>query len=478
MTTLNRCDEHHRPRSDNAGVDASLRRRYAMLVLLSAIFCAVSAATAASGPAIDSTSFIGRDQQGLAEAFGAPETKDEPSGGLKSYRYVWTRVTSANGTIKYDGRGNPPSKAQTDSDLVSHCVREFSIHSSGLILRALDTGDCATPPPPSDPSAVRARETLSMTSPAQRYDGPDARDRLALDLSYYFFVYDDQAGFDRYLDALSRHDATLNDGSSALTGVMGKLFETFLGHEEWVRYEERIAQWRKTDPRSTGAALLEASFWNAYVWYARGTGMASTVSEEGAELFRERIERALKELARSEEFAGTSPLWHELRLQLMLYNGSSRTEMEAAMEKSLARFPDYLPLRFTMLSALQPHWGGSPEAMDAFIQRQLAEAAVAERPVLYARLYWSMSGLLSGDMSISTSSNVEWARMAGGFRALLAQYPVSFWNRQNFAALACAANDGDTYREIRPTIEGFFHPAAWAPPFNLETCDHHFLTKL
>jgi hypothetical protein len=96
--------------------------------------------------------------------------------------------------------------------------------------------------------------------------------------------------------------------------------------------------------------------------------------------------------------------------------------------------------------------------------------------VLYTRLYWATQQLLTPPGSVFEQTHADWPTMASGFRIMQKQFPLSFWNRQNFALFACRAGDAASYRELRPSIEDFIHPDAWRAPFTLDTCDYRLLT--
>ena len=203
----------------------------------------------------------------------------------------------------------------------------------------------------------------------------------------------------------------------------------------------------------------------------------NTVSKEGAALFKQRMQQALRALASAPAAARKNPLWYELTFSYQLYGGSAtQAEMDSTLAAGIAAFPRYWPLRTIGMTATEPRWGGSSETTDAYIAHQVASVAPADQAMLYARLYWAMQQRLEPPATVFDSSHASWPMMVSGFRELLKRYPLSFWNRQNFAAFACRVGDAAIYREIRPSIQDFIHPAAWVAPFTLDTCDYRLLT--
>ena len=426
------------------------------------------------GPSVVSELFVGYGEDKLIDAFGDPSMINN-NVKRKSSTYLWTRIELTDGSVFFDDRGWPENFEPTDSDRVIQCRREFDIHPSGLVMRARHNGGCAESNFPLGGRAANQFTRLKASRASVRYDGPDALNRLALDLSYYFGT-DEVAGFHQYFDQLSRGEPDLLNGRSPLEGIVSHFRDTYIAHNQWVRYHDRIKTWRSQLPESAGVAILEAMYWESYAWYARGAGVSSSVSKKGFKLFHERIKKALAILDQTKNISASNPLWYELRLSLMLYDGADKAEIEAKANEAIALFPGYWPLRSSMLHALAPFWGGSYEQMDAYINRQLMHEWKEGQTALYTRLYWAMQQYTRPPATVFSISKAEWQRVAKGFERLVEIYPISFWIKQNFAAFACIANDAEVYRKLRPEIEGFIHPAAWRPPYNLETCDYNLLT--
>src|SRR5260370_2025280 len=76
-------------------------------------------------------------------------------------------------------------------------------------------------------------------------------------------------------------------------------------------------------------------------------------------------------------------------LKLQILQGFGLTEgLSRAFEEAITKFPTYYPLYDTILSTLQPKWGGTPDAMRSFVDRY-AGAAPEDSPLklLYVSLY-------------------------------------------------------------------------------------------
>lgn len=427
------------------------------------------------GPELLLESLVGIDAQRLEDALGAPDYGGTARGGGRTLQYWWSRVFTSDGKLKFDGRGVRDESEVEESDFYVTCGLVFTIHSTGLVLDVESRGACNRVVPASGTWQAHELSSLESSKAAVRFDGPDAFARLGRQLTIRLAV-DDPEGFDEYFERLSRGEPSLLTGRSPLGGVLDQIRLMLLSHNRWTKYHERIVSWRERMPQSTGIAILEAAYWTASGWHARGLGPISTTSEEGLALFRRRISKALSLLDACAPYAAENPVWHQLRLRLMLYSGVDKREIEAASVAATKRFPDYLDLRTGGMGPLQPKWGGSFAEMRAYIDRQVEEAEPSRRVTLHTQLVWAAQQMLGPTPSVFSVLDVDWQRVAAGFEALLAAAPASFWTRQNYAAFACRAGDKETYRRLRPEIEGFIHPLAWLAPYNLETCDHRMLT--
>ena len=443
-----------------------------LATLLQLIICAMPCS--AEFPEIDPDVWVGRSAEEVVSALGPPLYQGSAVDGSRDVNYAWTRSVGVDAKVKFDGRGFPPEGLVTEQDTMVSCRVTFQVHRSGLVMSQTTMGACQIPKFVEGTQGSRDRTQLLGSEAAARYDGPDAAQRVVAPFGY-MFVLDDYAGFDRYLDTLAAA-APLNDGRPQLALLPDALTGLFAAHRKWDDYRKRLERWRSEQPQSRGAVLAAAAYWLAYAWDARGSGYANTVSPEGAALFRDRVRKALRVLDEAPSTARDNPVWYQLKLSGQLYTGSAQEEMDATLEAGTVAFPRYWPLRLLRLSGLHPRWRGSFEAIDTYIARQVTKVDGEEQAVLYTRLYWATQQLLTPPASVFEQTHADWVTMAAGFRTMQKQFPISFWNRQNFAVFACRAGDAASYRELRPGIEEFIHHDAWQAPVTLDTCDYRLLT--
>jgi hypothetical protein len=281
------------------------------------------------------------------------------------------------------------------------------------------------------------------------------------------------------LDALIDRYATLkyrlDDGRFKLF-VVSQFFERYLGNSA-DSIERELAPWAAANPRSPGAAIATASAWTNAAWRARGVGPADSVSPEGWKLFQDRLQRAQAALRESESYASSNPLWYTEYMKINLGLDLPLDQQLAFYQRATRAFPEYLPLHFQMMVALQAQWQGSNEAEAAFIDMVAAHAPPALRAETYTRLWWRAYQMVPPGVDIFRDMGASWPRMKEGFAALLQTYPSSRWNRSYFARFACNAGDTDTYVRLRTELGSKMYAIVFPPDLSLDVCDARAAAK-
>lgn len=247
---------------------------------------------------------------------------------------------------------------------------------------------------------------------------------------------------------------------------------------QWDNHLAMIHEARKRLPRSAAFALIEAGYWIQYAWNARGSGYANSVTDTGRQLFRERLVKAEQVLRESKSYASDNPVWYERYLTVAMAMGWSKEDIVALFAEAIKRHPDSYQIYFNAANALSPKWGGSKELLDMVARAADRVEPAPENDVIYARVYWAISGVLSENKSLFDDSLVSWVRMKAGFRQLLKDYPDSDWNLNNFGRFACKAGDRSTYLEIRNRMgTGRIVQDVWKGNTSLEACDRTLLAR-
>lgn len=267
------------------------------------------------------------------------------------------------------------------------------------------------------------------------------------------------------------------DGRSTLRRFQYAVTNRLLRSKNWDKGAELIAEWKAVDPKSVGAALYEAEYWHAYARSARGSGWASSVSEEAWDLFTERAKKAEKALLDSKPYASGNPLWGMTYLEISTGLRWSLEEQAKLFAELVAQHPDFTPYYFWMSEQLTPYWGGDWDMFDAFAREVANSRNVADGAGMYARLYWNTASMRPTLVDLFRDTRADWQLMKKGFEALQKAYPHSAHNANAFARFACAAGDGATYEKVREQIGASIISDDWPSNLQPDVCQERFRRK-
>ena len=243
----------------------------------------------------------------------------------------------------------------------------------------------------------------------------------------------------------------------------------------WDKDYQKIRRWRAAYPQSACAPLVEAKYWEAYAWHTRGGDYADTVTSEGWQLFAQRLAKADKVLEESRSLASVNPVWYDAKISVGLGLQKSSGEMLSTLSTGMKTFPDYFQSIFAMAKQLLPEWGGNWAVIDKFVHAVVEGTEKKQQRVIYARLYWYLNEMEVDPLKFFSETLVSWPDMKSGFDDLMASYPESKWNLNNYASFACLADDKPTYLQQRERIAKIgFYGAAWYSRLPVEVCDRHF----
>lgn len=315
---------------------------------------------------------------------------------------------------------------------------------------------------------------LAMTvcsAEAEEYtDGPAAMYGVSWAAEQHFsrMLYDE---LDEMFTELSNSDRRFDDGRWPIAGFTGGITDFFIAYKDWEWMEANIAAWKIHNDKSAAAAIVEAEYWITYAWDARGEGFASTVTPEGWELYRGRLDIARSVLDASRDYASVSPLWYDKYLQVAIAQGWPQEEFQALFDEAVEKEPYYYGHYFSMTRYLQPRWHGDILQIEEFANWAVDATADIEGQSLYARIYWYLNQSEAVDFDIFEDSFAAWDAMRAGFQDLMERHPESYWNMNNFAAFACRAGDKETYATLRPQFKGKEFHMAWPSNLSVEICD-------
>lgn len=158
-------------------------------------------------------------------------------------------------------------------------------------------------------------------------------------------------------------------------------------------FEGRLTAWVAQEPRAATPYLLRSLYFFDTAWIARGHGFANHILPHNAARFGKDIATAAADCVIAIDKDPQNPYLRYLALRILKTKGDSQG-MHALFPRSIQRFPTDYPLYAVRLGALEPQWGGSLAAMQAFVSRY-AGPAVRTSPLtmLYLKLYAEFLGM-------------------------------------------------------------------------------------
>lgn len=279
-------------------------------------------------------------------------------------------------------------------------------------------------------------------------------------------------GLDELFEQWSKGEDRYPDGRWRLIMFAEGLARRFNAWKNWGEDLKRIQAWQQASPESFAAKFAEVVYWRNYAWFARGTGFANTVSPEGWALFRERMGFADKVLESLRPRAKNYPAWYPTAIFVKL----DKSDIDAATDlfkEGVKLFPEYHAIYFAMSRAMEPRWGGSPEAYEHFANEAATIAKSFEGEGMYLRLFWTVDNSIGVPFRSRSDDIPSWPKLKKGIERLVAKYPSSTHNMNYFASLACRADDKALYLELRQKL-GNFADSDQFKNATLEACDLRF----
>jgi hypothetical protein len=192
--------------------------------------------------------------------------------------------------------------------------------------------------------------------------------------------------------------------------------------------------WAKKLPKSPAPQIRIAKTFVTAAWQIRGTGLASTVTEDQWKRYGALIRKAGAVLMECKSYCDADPEWYEEVIRIMSFGHTDPRELALIFSEGFKKFPEYAPIYWQMAIALSPKWGGSTQAVEAFASEVSSKFPKGEADAVYARLY---TEIISGSSAFWSSQmselKVSCERLIKGHDQIVSRYPTNY--NYNTAAL-------------------------------------------
>jgi len=207
----------------------------------------------------------------------------------------------------------------------------------------------------------------------------------------------------------------------------------------WEAQIARLQDWMRQDPASPTPRIALANAYLSYAWKARGHGFADTVTPQGWELFRQRVQQARAVLDDAAKMSSGDPEWYRAMQTVALAQGWSRAQVDALVDAALNTEPGYFYIARAEANYLLPKWYGKPGDTEDFADRVADRIGGTEGDATYFLIASTINCCRR-----TQAPAMSWGRVRQGFFALQQLYGVNNYQLNAFAFLALRAGDAQS----------------------------------
>lgn len=271
-------------------------------------------------------------------------------------------------------------------------------------------------------------------------------------------------------DLLEKTIKEAREGKGRLVGGAWKMrvfynaiHATFLpdnaDESDWRASFDALNRWVAAKPESAAARISLAEAYVGYAWKARGSGYASTVSNQGWDLFSERVGLGAAALVDAAHLKEKCPIWYQTMQTVALAQGWEKEQSRELLEQAVAFDPDYYAFYVEHANSLQTKWYGDEGEVEAFAQESADRVGGPRGNILY----FEIAGMVTCpcDGSADTVQNMSWPRIKVGYGELRDNYGISNFKRNRFAAMAAKVGDKAAAREAFQEIGDAWDKDVW-----------------
>lgn len=190
--------------------------------------------------------------------------------------------------------------------------------------------------------------------------------------------------------------------------------------------EEHYQAWIEASPESFVPAYFKGMAHVSWGWDARGSGWASTVTEEGWEIFGRELQKAKEAFTLANRISSSQAYGYTGLLIVARALRAPTKIREAYFEAAIQADPDYLAAYEMKLEDLYPKWGGTAEAALQFVYGSMeARPDYVPLETLVPRLHYEFSRTVVKDGKAYLNQKQVVGDCVGAIRRVREAYPKS-----------------------------------------------------
>jgi Domain of unknown function (DUF4034) len=228
-------------------------------------------------------------------------------------------------------------------------------------------------------------------------------------------------------------------------------------------FEHRLADlrnWITAKPTSITARIALANVQIDYAWNARGGDYASKVTDQGWQLFGEKLDEAAKTLSDAKDLDEKCPMYWTLMMRIALGQQLSRDAFDNIFNQAVHFEPNFVIYYGQRANFLLPRWYGNPGEWERDLTRSADKMGGDDGDVLYAQVVWRLNRSTHFD-NIFQENNLAWPRVKSGLEILQSRHPNALVVKSEGARLAVLADDKEAARKYFDDINGQADATIW-----------------
>ncbi len=357
--------------------------------------------------------------------------------------------------------GQGPGSTFGSHDLLGKFLAIAAILTGSVLTvwasRALMQSKAPVPVPPSANAATATNADVSSGSCGVEEPEVDPATDVHAITTYKRWV--SQLLKDKKFDQLDCVARAARTQKSRFVGGEWKIHKLYVGleepnpdmnatQEEWNAHLDLLNEWVDARPESITARVALAHAYVSYAWYARGDGMADSVSGGNWQLFEKRMVQAETVLNDASSLKEKCPEWYMVMQQVATGESWPKQRALELFQQAVAFEPDYFYFHRLLAGYLLPKWYGQEGDTSGFLQLAADKLTGPEGD----GMYFLMSAEVVCTCDEPEFTRMSWPRLQRGFAYVEKKYGMSMEALNVYALMATKFNDSvtasDTFQRI------------------------------
>jgi Domain of unknown function (DUF4034) len=233
--------------------------------------------------------------------------------------------------------------------------------------------------------------------------------------------------------------------------------EGHLTEPDWQQHLNRLDKWVAARPDSITARVALAGAYVSYAWAARGEGYSNTVTDNGWNLFSQRLAKARSMLADAWVLSPRCPDWFAVLQSIAQGQGWDADDEMKLFQQAVSFEREYYYYYRLHAGYLLPQWYGERGDAAKFAEES-ANRLGGERGDI---LYFQLAANLVCTCEDPEVLRMSWERIQKGFAALEESSGASLYNLNPFALIAVRFNDPVVANGAIKRIGDNWDPDVW-----------------